>query len=128
MNNPNNRDNLPQIQQFLSLTKGIIQIFAIFEPFATYTISFLVETHRIPQIPQIFRIGHQHYSNFSNNTQYTLQLQASTQPTMLRTVLDHNPKCFYDRLAQLQAQMDSQYPLLLVLSIVIIRGVCNHKI
>ena len=27
---------------------------------------------------------------FSNNTEYTLQLQASTQPTMLRMVLDHN--------------------------------------
>ena len=30
----------------------------------------------------------------SNNTGYTLQLQASTQPTMLRTVLDHNPNAF----------------------------------
>ena len=28
---------------------------------------------------------------FSNKTEYTLQLQASTQPTMLRMVLDHNP-------------------------------------
>ena len=27
----------------------------------------------------------------SNNTEYTLQLQASTQPTIPRTVLDHNP-------------------------------------
>ena len=87
-NNPNNQDNLPQMQQFLSTTKGIPWIFAIFEPFPTYLISFLVETSRIPQI---FRTGHQHYSNFSNNTEYTLQLQASTQPTMLRMVLGHNP-------------------------------------
>ena len=87
-NNPNNRDNLPQIQQFLSPTRGITQIFAIFKPFPTYTISFLVET---TQITQIFGIGHQPYSNVSNNTEYTLQLQASTQPIMLRTVLDHNP-------------------------------------
>ena len=28
---------------------------------------------------------------FSNNTRYTLQLQASTQLTMLRLVLDHIP-------------------------------------
>ena len=125
MNNPNNQDNLPQIQHFLSPTKGITQIFTNFEPFSTYTISFLVETRRITQI---FWIGHQHYSNFSNNTEYMLWLQASTQPTMLRTVLDHNPNAFFDSLAQLQAQMDSQYPLLLVLSIVTLRGVCNHKI
>ena len=32
---------------------------------------------------------------FSNNTEYTLQLQASTQPTMLRTVLDHNHYALY---------------------------------
>ena len=31
---------------------------------------------------------------FSNNTGYTLQLQASTQLTTLRTVLDHNPNAF----------------------------------
>ena len=31
-------------------------------------------------------------------------------------------------LAQLQAQTDSQYPLLIVLSIVTLRGVCNYKI
>ena len=31
---------------------------------------------------------------FSNNTEYTLQLQASTQLTMLRMVLDHNPYAF----------------------------------
>ena len=42
-------------------------------------------------------------------------------------ILDHNPNAFYDSLAQLQAQMDSQYPLLLVLSIETLRGVCNHK-
>ena len=30
-------------------------------------------------------------ANFSNNTGYTLQLQASTQLTMLRLVLHHNP-------------------------------------
>ena len=30
-------------------------------------------------------------ANFSNNTGYTLQLQASTQLTILRSVLDHNP-------------------------------------
>ena len=89
--NPNNWDNLPQIQQFLSTTKGIPQIFAIFEPFPTCLISFLVETS---SIPRIFRIRHQRYSNFSNNTEYTLQLQASTQPTMLRMVLDHNPNAF----------------------------------
>ena len=125
MNNPNNQDNLPQIQHFLSPTKEIPQIFTIFEPFSTFLISFLVETS---QIPRIFGIGHQHYSNFSNNTGYTLQLQASTQLTMLRMVLDHNSHCFYDSLAQLQAQTDSQYPLLLILSIVTLRGVCNHKI
>ena len=125
MNNLNNRDNLPQIQQFLSPTKGIPQIFAILEPVPTYLISFLVETSRIPRI---FGIGHQPYSNFSNNTEYTLQLQASTQLTMLRMVLDHNLNAFLTVLAQLQAEMDSQYPLLFVLSIVTLRGVCNHKI
>ena len=56
MNNLNNRDNRPQIQQFLSPTKGITQIFEIFEPFPTYTISSLVETF---QITRIFGIGHQ---------------------------------------------------------------------
>ena len=55
-NNPNNRENLPQMQQILSPTRGITRIFAIFEPFPTYTISSLVETC---QITQIFRIGHQ---------------------------------------------------------------------
>ena len=30
-------------------------------------------------------------ANFSNNSGYTLQLQASTQPTMLRSVLEHTP-------------------------------------
>ena len=30
-------------------------------------------------------------ANFSNNTGYTLQLQASAQPTMPRSVLDHIP-------------------------------------
>ena len=30
-------------------------------------------------------------ANFSNNTGYTLLLQASTQLTMLRLVLGHNP-------------------------------------
>ena len=29
--------------------------------------------------------------NFPNNTEYTLQLQTSTLPTMLRLVLDHIP-------------------------------------
>ena len=90
-NNPNNRDNLPQVQHFLTPTRGITRIFAIFEPFPTYTISFLVETC---QTTRIFGIRHQPYSIFSNNTEYTLQLQASTQPTMLRTVLDHNPSAF----------------------------------
>ena len=33
-------------------------------------------------------------ANFSNNTGYTLQLQASTQLTRLRLVLDHNPNAF----------------------------------
>ena len=70
---------------------GITQIFTIFEPFPTYTISFLVETR---PITRIFGIGHQPYSNFSNNTEYTLQLQASTQLTMLRMILDHNPNAF----------------------------------
>ena len=55
-NNLNNRDNLPQIQQSLSPTRGITRIFAIFEPFPTYTINSLVETRRITQI---FRIRHQ---------------------------------------------------------------------
>ena len=76
---------------FLSPTKGIPQIFTIFEPCPTYLTSFLVKTS---QIPRIFGIGHQHYSNFSNDTEYTLQLQASTQLTMLRMVLDHNPNAF----------------------------------
>ena len=30
-------------------------------------------------------------ANLSNNTGYTLQLQASTQLTMLRSVLGHSP-------------------------------------
>ena len=55
-NNPNNRDNLPQIQQSLSPTRGITRIFAILEPFPTYTINSLVETRRITRI---FGIGHQ---------------------------------------------------------------------
>ena len=56
MNNPNNRDNRSQIQQSLSPTRGITRIFAIFEPFPTYTIISLVETLRITRI---FGIGHQ---------------------------------------------------------------------
>ena len=35
MNNPNTQDNLSQIQQSLSPTRGITRIFAIFEPFPT---------------------------------------------------------------------------------------------
>ena len=89
MNNPNNQDNLPQIQQFLSPTKGIPRIFTIFKPFPTYTISFLVETS---QIPRIFGIGHQHYSNFSNNTRVYITVTGIY--TMLRMVLDHNPNAF----------------------------------
>ena len=55
-NNPNNQDNLLQIQQSLSPTRGITRIFAIFEQFPTYTINSLVETRRITRI---FGIGHQ---------------------------------------------------------------------
>ena len=90
-NNPNNRDNRPPIQPSLSPTRGITQIFAIFEPFSHLYHKFSCRnTLNNPNIwdrtPTI--------QNFSNNTEYTLQLQASTQPTMLRTVLDHNPSAF----------------------------------
>ena len=125
MNNPNNRDNQPQIQPSLSPTRGITRVFAIFEPFSHLYHKF--SCRNTPNNPNI-RDQTPNIQLFSNNIEYTLQLQASTQPTMLRTVLDHNPKCFSDSLAQLQAYTDSQYPLLFVLSIVTLRGVCNYKI
>ena len=50
MNNPNNQDNLPQIQHFLSPTKGIPQIFTIFETISTYLILFLAELKPNPNI------------------------------------------------------------------------------
>ena len=49
MNNPNNRDNLPQIQHFLSPIKGIPQILTIFGPFPTYIIGFLVKQAEYPE-------------------------------------------------------------------------------
>ena len=49
-NNPNNRDNRPQIQQSLSPTRGITRIFAIFELSPTYTIISIVETCRITRV------------------------------------------------------------------------------
>ena len=91
MNNPNNWDNQPQIQNFLSPTKGIPQILAIFETISTYLILFLVE---LKAQPKYSGLDTNTTGNFSNNAEYTLQLQASTQLTMLRTVLDHNPNAF----------------------------------
>ena len=53
-----------------SSTKGIPQIFAIFGTFPIYLTVFLVELKPNPT------------ANFSNNTGYTFQLQASTQLTI----------------------------------------------
>ena len=50
MNIPNNWDNLPQIQHFLSPTKGIPQIFATFETISIYLRVFLVELKPNPNI------------------------------------------------------------------------------
>ena len=55
MNNPNNRENLPQIQQFLSPTRGITRISQYSNHSHLYH-KFLVETH---WITRIFGIGHQ---------------------------------------------------------------------
>ena len=46
-------------------------------------------TCRIKAKPKYSRLDTNTTANFSNNTGYTLLLQASTQPTMLRLVLDH---------------------------------------
>ena len=91
MNTLNNRDNLSQIRHFLSPTKGIPQIFAIFKTISIYLRVFLVESKPNPNIQDWTPTLQQ---NFSNNTGYTFQLQVSTQPTMLRMVLDHNPNAF----------------------------------
>ena len=123
MNNPNNRENLPQIQQFLSPTRGITRIFAIFEPFPTYIISSLVETC---QITQIFGIGHQlrRFSQIIQSIHYSYRHLLNQQCSeWYWTIIP----MLINSLAQLQAQTDSQYPLLFVLSIVTLRGVCNHK-
>ena len=50
VNIPNNRDNLPQIQHFLSPNEGIPQIFTIFGTFPIYLTSFLVESKPNPNI------------------------------------------------------------------------------
>ena len=48
-------------------------------------------TCRIEAKPKYSGLDTNTTANFSNNTGYTLQLQASTQLTMLRSVLDHIP-------------------------------------
>ena len=87
-NIPNYRDNLPQIQHFLSLNEGIPQIFTIFGTFPHLSNSF---SCRIKAKPKYLGLDTTTTANFSNNTGYTFQLQASTQLTMLRSVLDHTP-------------------------------------
>ena len=77
-NTPNNRDNLPQIQHLLSPTKGIPQVFAIFGTISIYLIVFL----RIEAKPEYLGLDTNTTANFSNNTGYTFQLQASTQMTI----------------------------------------------
>ena len=91
MNIPNNQDNLPQMQHILSPTKGIPRIFTLFETISIYLRVFLVELKLNPNIwdwtPTL-----QHFSQIIQG--YTLQLQASTQLTMLRMVLNHNQNAF----------------------------------
>ena len=84
----NNRDNLPQIQHYLAPNEGIPQIFAIFGTFLIYLTVF---TCRIEVKPEYLGLDTNITANFSNNTGYTLQLQASTQLTMLGSVLGHIP-------------------------------------
>ena len=84
----NNQDNRPQIQHFLSPNKGIPQIFTIFRTFPIYLTVLLVG---LKPNPNDSGLDTNPTANFSNNTGYTLQLQASTQPSMLRSVLHHIP-------------------------------------
>ena len=84
---PNNRDNPPQIQHYLSPNEGIPKIFTIFRTFPIY----LCFTCRIEAKPEYSGLDTNPTANFSNNTGYMLQLQASTQLIMLRSVLDHIP-------------------------------------
>ena len=75
-NIPNNRDNLPQTQQFLSPNEGIPQIFAIFGTVPIYLTVFLVEskltpniwdwTPTLPQISQIIQGIHLSYRHLLN--------------------------------------------------------------
>ena len=106
VNTPNNQNNLPQIQHFLSPTKGIPQIFAIFGTIFIYLRVFLVElkpnlniqdwTPRLQQISQIIQGIH-----FSYRHLLKWQYQ-DWNWTIVLMLLQH--------LAQLEAQMDSQYP------------------
>ena len=50
VNTPDNWDNLPQIQHFLSPNEGIPQIFAIFRTISIYPRVFLVESKPNPNI------------------------------------------------------------------------------
>ena len=87
-NIPNNQDTQPQIQHYLSPNEEIPQIFAIFRTFPSYLTIF---TCIIKAKPEYSGLDINITTNFSNNTGYTLQLQASTQLTILRSVLDHIP-------------------------------------
>ena len=91
MNTLNNWDNLPQIQHFLSPTKGIPQIFAMFGTISIYLIVFLVELKPnlniqdwIPTLQQISQVIQGiHFS-------YRHLLKQQYQ----RSVVDHNPNAF----------------------------------
>ena len=73
------------------ITKGIPRIFtSIRNNFHLSNIIFC----RTEAQPKYSGLDTNSTAIFSNNTGYTLQLQASTQPTMLRMVLDHNPNAF----------------------------------
>ena len=83
VNTPNNLDNLPQIQHFLSPTKGIPRIFTIFGTISIYLRVFLVESkpnpnsqdwmptlQQISQIIQVYISVTGIYSNDNTKDQY----------------------------------------------------------
>ena len=122
MNIPNNQDNLPQIQHFLSSTKGIPQIFAIFGTIPIYLMVFLVEskpnpnirdwTPTLQQISQVIQGIH-----FSYRHLLTWQYQ--------RSVLDHNPNAFTTVWHSCEYKWIANTHFSFDLSIVMLRGVCN---
>ena len=86
VNIPNNWDNLPHIQHYLSPKRKYPKYSQYSEPFPPNSSSC-----RIKAKPKYLELDTNITANFTNNTGYTFQLQASTQPTMLTLVLDHTP-------------------------------------